>query len=79
MLTSEDIKNLTEFQKTVFATKDDIAGLHTDFSNLQSSVESFAIGTKKNADETLIANNRISQVESWAKQAGSKIKLEYRP
>lgn len=51
MLTLEDIKNSTEFQKTVFVTKVEFSTwaetLCEDFNNLQAAVESFAVGTNK--------------------------------
>ena len=79
MLTPEDIKNLTEFQKTVFVTKADFAGLRQDFSKLQTSVMTFAKGTKDNADEIKVVNSRVTTTENWIKQAGPKIGLEYKP
>jgi len=53
--------------------------LSKSFSDLQTSVMSFADDTKKNADEILVVNNRVTTTENWIKTAGSKIGLEYKP
>lgn len=79
MLTDEDIKKLIDAHKEVFPTKDDFEGLRESFSELQTSVVSFATGTKENADEILVVNNRVTTTEEWIKKAGSKIGLEYKP
>ncbi len=42
MLTSEDIKNLIQAEKEVFATKDDFNTLKADFSLVTSSIDGYA-------------------------------------
>lgn len=79
MITDEDITKLIQAHKEVFPTKDDFDGLRKDFSNLQTSVIAFAKGTKDNADEIKVVNNRVNNQDVWIKQAGPKIGLEYKP
>ena len=79
MLTAQDLKNITqaqiEAQKELFYTKTEMDG---KFSTLQTAVVAFATGTKDNADELVVANGRIATQETWIKQAGTKIGLEYK-
>lgn len=79
MLTDEDIKKLIRAHAEVFPTKDDFDEIRKDFSNLQTSVVSFAKGTKDNAEEIKVVNSRVTTQETWIKQVGTKIGLEYKP
>ncbi len=90
MITDEDIKKITqaqlEAQKEIFFTKEEMdekfyskPEMDEKFSLLQSSVESFAVGTKTNAEEIKVVNSRVTNTENWIKQAAPKIGLEYKP
>ena len=58
--------------------KFNIADVKQSIQPLQTSVVSFAKGTKDNADEIKVVNSRITTQENWIKQAGTKIGLEYK-
>lgn len=78
MLTNQDIKKLIKAHKEVFPTKDDFDGLRKNFSDLQTSVVAFAVGTKNNSEEIEVVNSRLKTQEGWIKQASPKIGLEYK-
>jgi len=91
MITDEDttkiVNRIIIANKQLFYTKDEtdtnldkrFGELREDFSKLQVSVDSFAVGTKKNNDEILVMNSRVTDAETWIKQAGPKIGLKYKP
>ena len=62
MLTPEDIKNLTEYQKEVFkevfATKEASDKLDMKVSNLQTSVDAIALAQKNEADKKQVFEHR---------------------
>ena len=82
MLTPEDIKNLTEYQKTVFATKEDFEDvteeLKTSFSTLITSVDNIAKDVKILKDEKLVRNDRIKNLENWTDKASTKLGLDFK-
>lgn len=91
MITDEDttkiVNRIIEVNKQLFYTKDELdenldkrfEGLRKDFSTLQTSVQSFATGTKKNDDEIKVVDKRVSDHEDWINKAAPKIGLEFRP
>ena len=87
MITDEDttkiVNKVIEANQQLFYDKLEMdkkfEGQRKDFNNLQAAVESFAVGTKKNADEILVVNSRVTTTENWITKAGSKIGLEYKP
>lgn len=87
MITDEDttkiVNKVIEANRLLFYDKHEMDAKFEkqskDFSSLQAMVESFAVDTKKNADEILVVNNRVTTTESWITKAGAKIGLEYKP
>ena len=83
MLTSEDIKNLTEYQKEIFATKNDIQELQRKIEQrmdtLTNAVDGFAKEALKNSQEITVLTNRVGRAEHHLQQIADKvnIKLEY--
>lgn len=79
MLTSEDIKNITdaqiEAQKEVFYTKEE---LDTKFSNLQTSVDAIALGKKNETDKNKVLEHRIKNAEDFIDLAAPKLDLEFK-
>jgi len=82
MLSTDEIKKLTEYQvevfKDVFATKDDIAKLDGKLNALQTSVDSLSKDTRKNEQEQLVSNKRIKGLEDWVDKAAPKLDLEFK-
>jgi len=89
MLTSEDIKKITEAQleaqKDYFFTKDEMderfyskTEMDTKFSGLQSSVDAVLKDKETKDQEKLISDNRIKQVEDFIDKAAPKIGLEFK-
>ena len=60
MLTSQDIKEIVKAHQEVFYNKTEMDGkfeeLRKDYSKLQTSVVSFAVGSKKNEEGVTLAN-----------------------
>ncbi|MDR3642377.1 MAG: hypothetical protein P4L74_01985 [Candidatus Doudnabacteria bacterium] len=81
MLTSEDIKNLTEFQKTVFVTQANfdkgIEKLEKSFSTLQSAVDKVLKEKTTNDQERTVANRRIKDIENWVDKAAPKLDIKF--
>lgn len=81
MLTQEDIQKLIE----VFATRDEVAlkkdfeTLRQDFSDLQTSVDTYAKKANDFYQEMVMMNQKLNRHEKWIQQLAAKleIKLEY--
>lgn len=86
MLTDADttklVNRIIEVQKDLFYTKPEMDGkfdnLREDFSKLQTAVASFASGTKENADEIKVVNNRVTNQENWIQKVAPKVGVEYK-
>lgn len=82
MLTPKDIKNLTEFQKNVFATKDDLKvelnGLESKINKVQTSLDAVLKEKVTNTQVRTVANRRIKELENWADKASVKINIEFK-
>jgi cob(I)alamin adenosyltransferase len=77
MLTPEDIKNLTEFQKTVFVTKDDLKGLEDKVDKVQTSLDVVIKEKTTNDQERKVANRRIKELENWVDKAAPKLDIKF--
>jgi len=79
MLTQEDIKNLTDYQKEVFATKEDFTELKSMFIDLQISVDSYAKKADTYFQEMVVLAHKVDRHEKWFHLIADKldIKLEY--
>ena len=79
MLTPEDIKNLTEYQKEVFVTKEDFKRLEGKFDDLQIAVDNYAKKANDYYQEMVMMNQKLNRHEKWILQIADKlnIKLEY--
>jgi len=78
---SQDInfKPLFDYMDEQFAgVNGRLDDLQTGQRILQTSVDSFAKSYKDNGDEILVINRRVSNHETWIKQVGSKIGLEFK-
>ncbi len=80
MLTDEDIKKLIEVFATreEVATKKDLDLLRQDFSNLQSSVDSYAKKADTYFQEMVMLAHKVDKMDRWIHQIAEKvgIKLE---
>ncbi|MFA5188994.1 MAG: hypothetical protein WC460_06565 [Patescibacteria group bacterium] len=79
MLTPEDIKNLTEYQKEIFVTKEDFKRLEGKFDDLLASVDNYAKKANDYYQEMVMMNQKLNRHEKWILQIADKlnIKLEY--
>lgn len=81
MLTDLDIKNLTEFQKEIFATKEDLASLEaklgTKIDRLTNSVDAYAKQANTYYQEMLILSRRIERMEIWIKKVSDKVGIPF--
>ena len=81
MLTPEDIKNLTEYQKEIFVTKDEFqeafGELKQSIKTLQIAVDGIAKISKDDADEIASAQYRLDKVESWVSKAAPKVDVRF--
>jgi hypothetical protein len=82
MLTPEDIKNLTEYQKTVFVTKDElhevVADLKQSFSDLQASVDAAMKDKLLREQESAVVAHRMKNAEDWIDKAAPKLEIEFK-
>ena len=81
MLTDEDIKKLIEVFATreEVATKKDLENIRGDFSNLQTSVDAYAVKADNYFQEMVVLTHKVDRHEKWIQQLADKIgiKLEY--
>ena len=81
MLTTDEIKKLTEYQvevfKDVFATKDDIKGLEIKINNVQTSLDIVLKDKKTFEQEQTVASHRIKDLEDWTDKAASKLNIRF--
>ena len=81
MLTDEDIKKLIEVFATreEVATKSDFDELHKDFSELQTSVDTYAKKADTYFQEMVMLSHKVDRHEKWILQLAEKLglKLEY--
>jgi len=80
MLDDKDIQKLIEVFATrdEVATKQDIEELKKDFSNLQTSVDSYAKKADTYFQEMVMLAHKVDKLEKWIHQIAEKvgIKLE---
>ncbi len=79
MLTPEDIQNLIEAERAVFATKQDFDELRKDFSTLATSVDTYAKKADTYFQEMVMLSHKVDRHEKWIKQIAKKagVQLSY--
>jgi len=81
MLSTEEIKKLTDYQvevfKDVFATKDDLKEVKSTLHSLQISLDSIAKDTKDIKAKQGIGNRRIKDLEDFADEAAPKLGMKF--
>ncbi|MBU2635199.1 SAM-dependent methyltransferase [Patescibacteria group bacterium] len=81
MLTDEDIKKLIEVFATreEVATKADLEEIRRDFSDLQTSVDTYAKKADSYFQEMVALTHKVDRHEKWLLQIADKlgVKLEY--
>lgn len=83
MLTNEDIQKIITANRVVFATKEDFESfreeMRKDFSDLQTSVDSYANKADAYFKEMVMLTHKVDRHEKWLQQIAEKlgIKLEY--
>ncbi len=81
MLSTDDIKKLTDYQKEafkdIFASKGDFERLEGKVSILQTSVDAIAKDNQIKNQETPVLNRRIKEVENWVDKAAPKLGIKF--
>ncbi len=83
MLTNEDIQKIIAAHQEVFPTKEDFEvfreEMRKDFSDLQTSVDSYANKADTYFKEMVMLTHKVDRHEKWIQQLADKlgIKLEY--
>ncbi len=81
MLTAEDIKNLTEYQKEafrdVFATKEDAKEIKDQISVIQTTLDAVILDNKNINDKNKVLDYRMENTENWIKKAAPKVGVEF--
>jgi len=81
MLDDKDIKKLIEVFATreEVTTKQDFEELRKDFSDLQTSVDTYAQKADKYFQEMVMLTHKVDRLEKWIRQIAEKVglKLEY--
>lgn len=83
MLNQEDIRNIIEAQKEIFPTKEDFESFkeeaRKDFSNLLTSVDSYAKKADTYFQEMVVLSHKVDRHEKWLHEVAEKlgIKLKY--
>lgn len=63
MLTQQDIKNLIEAMREVFATKEEFTELKSSFNDLQTSMDNITVKFDKFQTEMVVINHRVTKLE----------------
>ena len=50
-----------------------------DFQNLVTTVDGYARNVKEVGEEIVVLGEKANRLEAWAKQAGTKLGVEYNP
>jgi len=83
MLNQEDIRNIIEAQKEIFPTKEDFESFkeeaRKDFSNLLTSVDSYAKKADTYFQEMVVLSHKVDRHEKWLQEIAEKlgVKLKY--
>lgn len=79
MLTHEDIIQIIDAQKEIFPTKNEFEVLRSQFSDLQTSVDTYAKKADTYFVEMLSLSKKINRHEEWLHKIAEKlgIVLEY--
>ena len=83
MLTEEDIQKIIEANQEIFATKEDFEDFREEikksFSDLQSSVDTYAEKADAFFQEMVMLSHQVKRHERWIQQIAEKLgmKLEY--
>lgn len=79
------LNNVQAFMMEYLVTKKEfdakLADLPTklDFQNLVSVVDGYAKNVKDVGEEIVVLGEKANRIETWAKQAGTKLGVEYNP
>lgn len=77
MLTAEDIKNLTDYQKEAFkdtfATKNDMADVKAQLNVLTMAVDGFAKEMRGWREEKAATDHRLDTHDQWFKILADKV------
>ncbi len=80
MLTTKDIKNLTEFQeevfKNTFATKADVKDIKASLNILTTAVDSFAQEMRGWRQEKTFIDKRLERHDEWFKLLSEKVGIK---
>ena len=83
MLTSEDIQNIIEANRQVFATKEDFSAFQEEmrksFSDMLTAVDTYAQKADTYFQEMVMLSHKVDRHEKWFQQIAEKlgIKLGY--
>lgn len=83
MLTDEDIKKIINAEQEIFPTKTDFNNfkeeMRKDFSNLQTSVDSYAGKADNYFKEMVALTHKVDRHEKWIQEIAEKvgIRLEH--
>jgi len=78
MITINEIKKLTEFQKEVFMTKEDGKEIKESLGTIQTSLDNLAKDVKDLKQEKTVINYRMKNVENWVDKASPKLGLGFK-
>jgi hypothetical protein len=81
MLSTEDIKNLTEYQlevfKDVFLTKEDGQKMDVKIDRVQNSLDAVLKEKQTRDAEVIVLNHRIKKTEDWIDKAAPKLDIKF--
>ena len=80
MLTDQDVQKIIQALEEVFSTKEDFEKFKDEmkisFSNLQTSVDTYAKKADTYYKEMAALNHRINRLEEWIQQVANKVGIE---
>jgi uncharacterized coiled-coil DUF342 family protein len=73
MITIKDIKNLGEYLKDIFVTKEEFQKLDGKIDNLTSMIDSFAKESQRHSQELTVLSHRMDRAENNIDTLAEKI------
>jgi uncharacterized coiled-coil DUF342 family protein len=80
MLTDQDIQKIIKANEQMFATKEDLENfkdeMRESFSNLQTSVDSYAKKADSFFQEMVMLSHKIDRQEKWIHELAEKMSVQ---
>ena len=82
MLTNEEVKQIVDAHKEVFASKQDMVAFQEEmgehFSDVLTVIDTYGAKADKYFQEMVILSRQVDRLEKWIQQIANKVGIELR-